>query len=223
MRKSLARDGDSDGGRARLAAVLGAERPRRARPRSCQRTLGADLGQNPRDRPPGARADACRQHRRRSGVPADRLGSAAVSDGRIVIARPFGVPVDVTPTWFLVAGLITWGFAPTVEDTVPGIGRRGATPCRSPSRCCSTCPSWSTSSATPWSRCRPGCPCGGSACTCSAGSPRSSGPPRPPAARQASPPPGRLSRWSSPRLASGSGELLDPGTVGAPAAAGPAA
>jgi Zn-dependent protease len=45
-----------------------------------------------------------------------------VSDGRIVIARPFGVPVDVTPTWFLVAGLITYGFAPTVERTVPGIG-----------------------------------------------------------------------------------------------------
>ena len=45
-----------------------------------------------------------------------------MSDGRIVIARPFGVPVDVTPTWFLVAGLITWGFAPTVQDTVPGIG-----------------------------------------------------------------------------------------------------
>ena len=45
-----------------------------------------------------------------------------MNDGRIVIARPFGVPVDVTPTWFLVAGLITYGFAPTVERTVPGIG-----------------------------------------------------------------------------------------------------
>jgi Zn-dependent protease/CBS domain-containing protein len=44
------------------------------------------------------------------------------SDGRIVIARPFGVPVDVTPTWFLVAALITYGFAPTVERAVPGVG-----------------------------------------------------------------------------------------------------
>lgn len=44
------------------------------------------------------------------------------SDGRIVIARPFGVPVDVTPTWFLVAGLITYAFAPTVERAVPGLG-----------------------------------------------------------------------------------------------------
>lgn len=45
-----------------------------------------------------------------------------MSDGRIVIARPFGVPVDVTPTWFLVAALITYGFAGTVEEAVPGIG-----------------------------------------------------------------------------------------------------
>lgn len=39
-----------------------------------------------------------------------------------MIARLFGVPVDVTPTWFLVAGLITYGFAPAVESAVPGIG-----------------------------------------------------------------------------------------------------
>lgn len=44
------------------------------------------------------------------------------ADGRIVIARVFGVPVDVTPTWFLIAGLITYGFAPTVARAVPGIG-----------------------------------------------------------------------------------------------------
>ena len=61
------------------------------------------------------------------GAPSDRTPAPPpsiylVSDGRIVIARPFGVPVDVTPTWFLVAGLITWGFAPTVQDEVPGIG-----------------------------------------------------------------------------------------------------
>lgn len=43
-------------------------------------------------------------------------------DGRLVIARIFGVPVDVTPAWFLVAGLITYGFAATVERAVPGLG-----------------------------------------------------------------------------------------------------
>lgn len=45
-----------------------------------------------------------------------------MDDRRIVIARPFGVPVDVTPTWFLVAALITVGFASAVETAVPGIG-----------------------------------------------------------------------------------------------------
>ena len=45
-----------------------------------------------------------------------------MADRRIVIARPFGVPVDVTPTWFIVAALITYAFAATVEDAVPGLG-----------------------------------------------------------------------------------------------------
>lgn len=50
------------------------------------------------------------------------VAARSSSDGRIVIARPFGVPVDVTPTWFLVAALITYGFAPAVARAVPGIG-----------------------------------------------------------------------------------------------------
>ena len=45
------------------------------------------------------------------------------SGSGILIGRPFGVPVYVTPTWFLVAGLITWLFAPSVENDVPGIGQ----------------------------------------------------------------------------------------------------
>jgi Zn-dependent protease/CBS domain-containing protein len=43
-------------------------------------------------------------------------------NGWVQIGRPFGVPVYVTPTWFVVAALITWLFAPGVEDSVPGIG-----------------------------------------------------------------------------------------------------
>jgi Zn-dependent protease/CBS domain-containing protein len=43
--------------------------------------------------------------------------------GGVLIGRPFGVPVYVTPTWFLVAALITYGFAPTVANRVPGIGQ----------------------------------------------------------------------------------------------------
>lgn len=40
----------------------------------------------------------------------------------VMIGRPFGVPVYVTPTWFLIAALITYGFAGTVESSVPDIG-----------------------------------------------------------------------------------------------------
>ena len=40
----------------------------------------------------------------------------------MLLGRPFGVPVYVTPTWFLVAALITYGFAPSVENQVPGLG-----------------------------------------------------------------------------------------------------
>jgi Zn-dependent protease/CBS domain-containing protein len=54
------------------------------------------------------------------GRPSPPRGRTA--DGRIVVARPFGVPVDVTPAWFLVAALITWGFGETVERIVPGLG-----------------------------------------------------------------------------------------------------
>ena len=50
-------------------------------------------------------------------------GSGRDSGNGIVIGRPFGVPVYVTPTWFLVAGLITYLFAPSVENDVPGIGQ----------------------------------------------------------------------------------------------------
>ena len=49
-------------------------------------------------------------------------GSGGDSNNGVLIGRPFGVPVYVTPTWFLVAGLITYLFAPSVESSVPGIG-----------------------------------------------------------------------------------------------------
>lgn len=42
--------------------------------------------------------------------------------GGLVIGRPFGVPVVVSPTWLLIAALITWWFAPLVEQRAPGLG-----------------------------------------------------------------------------------------------------
>lgn len=49
-------------------------------------------------------------------------GSGADSGHGVVIGRPFGVPIYVTPTWFIVAGLITYWLAPSVESQIPGIG-----------------------------------------------------------------------------------------------------
>ncbi len=46
-----------------------------------------------------------------------REGSAGLRLGRVA-----GVPLLVSPTWFLVAGLITLSFAPTVEARIPGLG-----------------------------------------------------------------------------------------------------
>jgi Zn-dependent protease/CBS domain-containing protein len=43
--------------------------------------------------------------------------------GGVLIGRPFGVPVYVTPTWFIVAALITVYFAPTVEQRAPDMAQ----------------------------------------------------------------------------------------------------
>jgi Zn-dependent protease/CBS domain-containing protein len=44
------------------------------------------------------------------------------SSGGLLIGRPFGVPVYVTPTWFIIAGLITISTATWVEEEIPTIG-----------------------------------------------------------------------------------------------------
>ncbi|SEM54418.1 Zn-dependent protease (includes SpoIVFB) [Streptacidiphilus jiangxiensis] len=38
------------------------------------------------------------------------------------MGRPFGVPVYVTPSWFLVAALITWLFGGQIDVVLPGLG-----------------------------------------------------------------------------------------------------
>ncbi|MEZ0094706.1 site-2 protease family protein [Streptacidiphilus sp. EB129] len=43
--------------------------------------------------------------------------------GGLLMGRPFGVPVYVTPTWFLIAALITWIFGGEIDTVLPGLGR----------------------------------------------------------------------------------------------------
>lgn len=42
--------------------------------------------------------------------------------GGILMGRPFGVPVYVAPSWFLVAALITWVFGGQLDRVLPELG-----------------------------------------------------------------------------------------------------
>lgn len=42
--------------------------------------------------------------------------------GGILMGRPFGVPVYVSPSWFLVAALITWVFGDQLDQVLPDLG-----------------------------------------------------------------------------------------------------
>ncbi|WP_380284302.1 site-2 protease family protein [Kitasatospora purpeofusca] len=42
--------------------------------------------------------------------------------GGILMGRPFGVPIYVTPSWFVIAALITWVFGGQLERVLPGLG-----------------------------------------------------------------------------------------------------
>lgn len=42
--------------------------------------------------------------------------------GGILMGRPFGVPVYVAPSWFLIAALITWIFGGQLEQVLPELG-----------------------------------------------------------------------------------------------------
>ncbi|GAA1069701.1 MULTISPECIES: site-2 protease family protein [Kitasatospora] len=42
--------------------------------------------------------------------------------GGILMGRPFGVPVYVTPSWFVIAALITWVFGGRLSEVLPDLG-----------------------------------------------------------------------------------------------------
>ncbi|MFJ6751048.1 MULTISPECIES: site-2 protease family protein [unclassified Streptomyces] len=49
-------------------------------------------------------------------------GRKKSTGGGILMGRPFGVPVYVAPSWFLVAALITWVFGGQLERVLPQLG-----------------------------------------------------------------------------------------------------
>ncbi|MFJ2863581.1 site-2 protease family protein [Kitasatospora sp. NPDC087314] len=42
--------------------------------------------------------------------------------GGLLMGRPFGVPIYVTPSWFVIAALITWVFGGQLGDVLPELG-----------------------------------------------------------------------------------------------------
>ncbi|RGD58769.1 CBS domain-containing protein [Kitasatospora xanthocidica] len=72
-------------------------------------TVSDSRGQQPSERPPQA-GDG-----RPAAPPPERRGG-------ILMGRPFGVPIYVTPSWFVIAALITWVFGGQLGDVLPDLG-----------------------------------------------------------------------------------------------------
>ncbi|ARZ70960.1 peptidase M50 [Streptomyces albireticuli] len=54
--------------------------------------------------------------------PGNRRPKRPREGGGILMGRPFGVPVYVAPSWFLVAALITWVFGGQLDRVLPELG-----------------------------------------------------------------------------------------------------
>ncbi|MFF4057981.1 site-2 protease family protein, partial [Streptomyces sp. NPDC001668] len=57
-----------------------------------------------------------------SGVPTKPPPQSPQPRGGLLMGRPFGVPVYVAPSWFLVAALITWVFGGQLDRVLPELG-----------------------------------------------------------------------------------------------------
>ncbi|MEU8516213.1 site-2 protease family protein [Kitasatospora sp. NPDC048722] len=56
------------------------------------------------------------------GRPPGRPPEPRERGGGILMGRPFGVPIYVTPSWFVIAALITWIFGSQLNDVLPDLG-----------------------------------------------------------------------------------------------------
>jgi len=60
--------------------------------------------------------------RQTSAQPPARKDEDGEPRGGILMGRPFGVPVYVTPSWFVIAALITWIFGGRLAEVLPDLG-----------------------------------------------------------------------------------------------------
>lgn len=52
----------------------------------------------------------------------ERTARRSEPGGGLLMGRPFGVPVYVSPSWFVVAALLTWIFGDRLDQVLPGLG-----------------------------------------------------------------------------------------------------
>ncbi|KIZ17696.1 site-2 protease family protein [Streptomyces natalensis] len=81
-----------------------------------------ERGATPADEPTGGAPDS---EAPRATAPANAPkpeAPDAKKGGGILMGRPFGVPVYVAPSWFVVAALITWVFGGQLERVLPELG-----------------------------------------------------------------------------------------------------
>ncbi|MFJ2567827.1 MULTISPECIES: site-2 protease family protein [unclassified Streptomyces] len=95
--------GRESGARAESPAPAPGDRPR-------------ETGDHDRPEPHPDRAPA------RSGAGQEPPRRPSEPRGGLLMGRPFGVPVYVAPSWFLVAALITWVFGGQLDRVLPELG-----------------------------------------------------------------------------------------------------
>ncbi|MEB8340478.1 site-2 protease family protein [Streptomyces endophyticus] len=113
------------------AAEQAAAEPDSAEPDSAatRQTTGTphtDPTPHPQDAPPAHPYD--RHPERAAATSGTRKGATKgptkrpAPRGGLLMGRPFGVPVYVAPSWFLVAALITWVFGGQLDHVLPELG-----------------------------------------------------------------------------------------------------
>ncbi|MDN3022195.1 site-2 protease family protein [Streptomyces sp. S.PB5] len=85
---------------------------------------GSRAGDTPSALPPAAADPHADRPFAQSGVVKGRRPPQRPKEpgGGLLMGRPFGVPVYVAPSWFLVAALITWVFGGQLERVLPELG-----------------------------------------------------------------------------------------------------
>ncbi|MCK8679357.1 site-2 protease family protein [Streptomyces lichenis] len=71
---------------------------------------------------PRPRSDSTAEHNPGDQPQGGGKPRRAGEGGGLLMGRPFGVPVYVAPSWFLVAALITWVFGDQIERVLPELG-----------------------------------------------------------------------------------------------------